>query len=64
MAYTWKFNECSQSVRHLVTEVKGENKIDDAVVLAKKEYAQQIATASGMDYIMVPGKQAKERLAL
>lgn len=26
--------------------------------------AQQIATASGMDYIMVPGKQAKERLAL
>jgi len=49
---------------YIIIEVKGENKIDDAVVLAKKEYAQQIATASGMDYIMVPGKQAKERLAL
>lgn len=49
---------------YIIIEVKGENKIDDAVVLAKKEYAQQIAAASGMDYIMVPGKQAKEKLSL
>lgn len=48
----------------IIIEVKGENKIDDAVVLAKKEYAQQIASASSMDYIIVPGKQAKERLIL
>lgn len=47
---------------YIIIEVKGENKIDDAVVLAKKEYAQQIAAASGMDYIMVPGKQATLRL--
>ena len=47
---------------YIIIEVKGENKIDDAVVLAKKEYAQQIATASSMDYVIVPGKQAKERL--
>ena len=31
---------------------------------AKKEYAQQIASASKMEYIIVPGKQATERLAL
>lgn len=49
---------------YIIIEVKGENKIDDAVVLAKKEYAQQIAAASGMDYIMVPGKQANQRLQI
>ena len=49
---------------YIIIEVKGENKIDDRVVLAKKEYAQQIAAASGMDYIMVPGKQANLKLAL
>lgn len=49
---------------YIIIEVKGENKIDDAVVLAKKEYAQQIAYANSMDYIIVPGKQAKERLTI
>ncbi|MBE6266013.1 MAG: type III restriction endonuclease [Prevotella ruminicola] len=49
---------------YLIIEVKGENKIDDAVVLAKKEYAQQIASASAMDYIIVPGKQANQKLIL
>lgn len=44
---------------YIIIEVKGENMIDDAVVQAKKEYAQQIASASSMEYIMVPGKQAK-----
>jgi hypothetical protein len=38
--------------------------IDNAVVQAKMEYAQQIAAASKMEYIMVPGKQAKERLEM
>ena len=49
---------------YIIIEVKGENMIDDAVVLAKKEYAQQIASASSMDYIIVPGKKAKEKLNL
>jgi hypothetical protein len=47
---------------YVIIEVKGENKIDDAVVLAKKLYAEQMAQASGFEYIMVPGKQAKEAL--
>lgn len=37
--------------------------IDDAVVQAKKEYAQQIASANSMDYIIVPGSKAKEKLS-
>ena len=49
---------------YLIIEVKGENKIDDAVVLAKKEYAQQIAYASAMDYIIVPSKQVNQKLKL
>lgn len=49
---------------YIIIEVKGENMIDDAVVLAKKEYAQQIAAASSMDYIIVPGKKTKEKLTL
>lgn len=49
---------------YIIIEVKGENKIDDAVVLAKKEYAQQIASASSMEYVIVPGKQAKQKLAI
>ncbi len=47
---------------YIIIEVKGEHMIDSAVVQAKKEYAKQIASASSMDYIIVPGKQAKERI--
>lgn len=49
---------------YVIIEVKGENMIDNAVVLAKKEYASQIALASKMDYIMVPGKKVKERIPI
>ena len=41
---------------YIIIEVKGEHMIDNAVVQAKKEYAKQIASASSMDYIIVPGK--------
>lgn len=47
---------------YVIIEVKGDHMIDNAVVQAKKEYAQQIASASKMDYIIVPGTQAKERI--
>ena len=49
---------------YLIVEVKGDNKLDDAVVLAKKEYAKQIATASNMDYVIVPGSKCRERLMI
>ncbi len=53
-----------QDGSYVIIEVKGEHMIDNAVVQAKKEYAKQIASASSMDYIIVPGKQTKERLDL
>ena len=36
-------------------EVKGDNKIDDAVVKAKKTAAEEMAIASGIEYIMYAG---------
>lgn len=36
-------------------EVKGDNKIDDEVVQAKKAAAQEMAVASGIEYIMYAG---------
>jgi type III restriction enzyme len=38
---------------HLIVEVKGDNKLDDPVVLAKQNYAAQLAEASRMTYHMV-----------
>jgi len=43
---------------YVIVEVKGEDKIDDAVVRAKAEYAKAMADANGMAYLMVPGRFA------
>ena len=40
-----------------IIEVKGDNKIDDIVVQAKKEAADELAVASGMEYIMYAGSE-------
>lgn len=47
----------------LIIEVKGDNMIDDAIVLAKKEYARQLAAASNMEYMIVAGTKADEKLS-
>ena len=36
-------------------EVKGDHMIDNTVVLAKKEAAEEMSTASGMKYLMFAG---------
>ena len=36
-------------------EVKGDNKIDDEVVLAKKAAAEEMAVVSGIQYLMYAG---------
>jgi len=41
---------------YVIVEVKGEHQIDDPVVQAKKDFASQIAIASGMSYKMIGGK--------
>ena len=38
-------------------EVKGDNKVDDIVVKAKKEAAEEMAVASGIEYIMYAGSR-------
>jgi hypothetical protein len=38
------------SLKYVIVEVKADNQIDDAVVQAKKDFAHQIAVASGMEY--------------
>jgi type III restriction enzyme len=44
---------------YTIVEVKGDNKIDAPVVLAKQEFARQMASASGMSYRMIKGSDAK-----
>ena len=44
---------------YLIIEVKGDNKINDSVVRAKAEYANQIAVESGMRYAIVKGSECK-----
>ena len=43
---------------YVIVEVKGENKIDDAVVQAKARSAAQLAAANSMTYEMIPGMKA------
>lgn len=42
----------------VIVEVKGDNRIDEPVVQAKKEAAEQVAIASGMTYRMIKGSDA------
>ena len=47
--------------KYVIVEVKGDHQIDDAVVQAKKEFAHQIAVASGMEYQMIKSTVAEAR---
>ena len=45
----------------MIVEVKGDHQIDDAVVRAKKDFAEQIAVASGMEYQIIKSSDADAR---
>lgn len=49
------------SEKYVIVEVKGDHQIDDAVVQAKKDFAHQIAVASGMEYQMIKSTVAEAR---
>jgi type III restriction enzyme len=49
------------SEKYVIVEVKGDHQIDDTVVQAKKEFAQQIAVASGMEYRIIKSSDADDR---
>jgi len=46
--------------KYVIVEVKGDNKIEDPVVLAKQEFAEQMAVASGMTYKIIKGTDAAQ----
>lgn len=45
---------------YVIVEVKGDNMVDDEVVKAKADYAQQIASANNMTYKIIKGSDAME----
>lgn len=45
---------------YIIVEVKGDNKIEDPVVLAKESFAKEMAGASGMRYTMIKGSDANK----
>ncbi|MDP3264481.1 MAG: hypothetical protein Q8M59_16130 [Tabrizicola sp.] len=51
--------EADGSEKFVIVEVKGEHQIDDSVVQAKKDFAQQIAVASGMEYRIIKSTDAR-----
>ena len=44
-----------------IIEVKGDNKIDDAVVQAKKDAAEELATECNMTYEMIAGSKIMQK---
>ena len=45
---------------YVMVEVKGDHMIDDPVVQAKKEFAEQMASANGMTYRLLKGSEAEK----
>ncbi len=49
---------------YLIAEIKGDNMIDDPVTQAKTAYAEKMAEASKMDYILIPSSQAAQHMVM
>jgi len=45
---------------YVIVEVKGDDKIEDLVVQAKKEFAEQLASANGMKYKMIKASDVNQ----
>lgn len=59
--FIFQREEPDGSLKYVIVEVKADNQIDDAVVQAKKEFANQIAVASGMEYRLMKSSDADNR---
>ncbi|WP_417251075.1 TnsA endonuclease N-terminal domain-containing protein [Castellaniella sp.] len=59
--FLFQREEPDGSLKYVIVEVKADNQIEDAVVQAKKDFAQQIAVASGMEYRMLKSSDADKR---
>jgi hypothetical protein len=59
--FIFQREEPDGSLKYIIVEVKADNQIEDAVVQAKKDFAQQIAVASGMEYRIMKSTDADKR---
>ncbi len=59
--FIFQREEPDGSLKYVIVEVKADNQIEDAVVQAKKDFAQQIAVASGMEYQIIKSTDADNR---
>ncbi|OZB64253.1 MAG: type III restriction endonuclease [Lysobacterales bacterium 14-68-21] len=59
--FVFQREEPDGSLKYVIVEVKADNQIEDAVVQAKKDFASQMAVASGMEYRILPSSQADSR---
>jgi len=59
--FIFQREESDGSLKYVIVEVKADNQIGDAVVQAKKDFAQQIAVASGMEYQILKSSDADQR---
>lgn len=59
--FLFQREEPDGSLKYVIVEVKADNQIEDAVVQAKKDFAQQIAVASGMEYHILKSSDADKR---
>lgn len=59
--FIFQREEADGSLKYVIVEVKADNQIEDAVVQAKKDFAQQIAVASGMEYRILKSTDADNR---
>ncbi|WP_404992069.1 TnsA endonuclease N-terminal domain-containing protein [Cupriavidus pauculus] len=59
--FIFQREEPDGSLKYVIVEVKNDSQIEDAVVQAKKDFAQQIAVASGMEYRIIKSSDADKR---
>ena len=59
--FIFQREEPDGSLKYVIVEVKADHQIEDAVVQAKKDFAQQIAVASGMEYRIIKSTDADKR---
>lgn len=56
--FIFQREEPDGGLKYVIVEVKADNQIEDAVVQAKKDFAHQIAVASGMEYRIMKSTDA------
>jgi hypothetical protein len=59
--FIFQREEPDGSLKYVIVEVKADNQIEDTVVKAKKDFAQQIAVVSGMEYRILKSSDADNR---